>query len=111
MRTGYLIVPYFKAIYLYHAQKKKKIVTCQNCYRKIGTLSKEQNYVLFQKCIAIKNIVSIRFIFRTSRNNKKTYFTVGDKFLTCGLTHPCCVKGCNLFQLPRNEKLSVRLLQ
>ena len=43
----------------------------------------------------------------------KTYFTVGDKLFIPGLKYylRSCIKGCNIFQLSRNDKPPTRQLQ
>ena len=43
----------------------------------------------------------------------KTYLTIGDKFFIPGLMHylQSYIKGCNICQLSRNDKLPTRQLQ
>ena len=127
IQAGYLNSSYFKDIYLYLGQNK--LPSSEEAIKKVGALA--EKYVLLSSLLfkivstpdkesvvpAILEMCIIRLyqssLFAGHQGVIKTYWTISDKCFIPNLIH-CLrlyIKGCNICQINRNEKLPTRQLQ
>ena len=128
IQAGYLHNPYFRDIYQYLLQNK--LPSSKSAIKKLEALSEKYvllDSLLFRICpeketavLAIPETCADKIItlyhkslFAGHQGVIKTYLTISDKFFIPSLIHylKSYIKGCNICQLSRNEKLPTRHLQ
>ena len=130
IQAGYLTSPYFKELYLYLAQNKlpsKKSVICKvenlaekfilldHLLFKITTTPEKETALLAVPDICMDKIITLYHtsVFPGHQEVIKTYLTISHKFFIPGLMHylRSFIKGCNICQLVKADKLPTRQLQ
>ena len=128
IQAGYLHSPYFKDIYQYLLQKK--LPSSKLAIKKLEALSEKyvlQDSLLFrihperetavlaipETCVDKIITLYHESLFAGHQGVIKTYLTISDKFFIPNVIHylRSYIKGCNICQLSRNEKLPTRHLQ
>ena len=130
IRAGYLVISYFKDIYLYLAQNK--LPSTKLAIRKIEALA--EKYILLDSLLfkivsspeketvvlAILEVYPDKVItlyhsslFAGHQGVMKTYLTISNKFFILNLIHYLCsyIKICHISQFTCNEKPPTRQLQ
>ena len=130
IQAGYLISPYFKALYLYLAQIKLtstktaickvetltgKYILLDSLLVKLITTPEKETVVLAIPEICADSIITLYHssLFAGHQGVIKTYLTIGDKFFIPGLIHYLLlyIKGCHICQLSRCDKPLMTQLQ
>ena len=130
IQAGYLSSPYFKDLYLFLSQNK--LPSKRSAIKKVKTLA--ESFVLLDSLIfklvmtpdkeaavlaipeiCIDKIIALYHtsLFTGHQGVVKTYLTMKDKFFIPNLMHylRSFIKGCNICQLSRSDKLPTRQLQ
>ena len=130
IQAGYLISPYFKDLYLYLTQNK--LPSTKTAIHKVEKLA--ERYILLDSLLfklittpeketvllAIPELCANKIItlyhsssFAGHQGVIKTYLTIRDKFFISGWIHYLWIymKGSEICQLSRNDKLPMRQLQ
>ena len=130
IQAGYLVSSYFKDIYLYLAQNK--LPSNKTAIKKVKALA--EKYILLDSLLfkivsnpdkeaavlAIPEVCTDKIItlyhsslFAGHQGVIKTYLTISNKFFIPNLIHYLYsyIKGCQIYQLPHNEKPPARQLQ
>ena len=130
IQAGFLSSPYFKDLYLFLSQNKlpskissiKKVKTLAESFVlldslifKLVTMPDKEAAVLAIHEICIDKIIALYHtsLFAGHQAVVKMYLTMRDKFLILNLMHylRSFIKGCQLCQLSRSDKLPTRQLQ
>ena len=130
IQSGYLIISYFKDIYLFLAQNKwpntkttiQKLETLAERYIlldsllfKIITTPEKETTLLALSEVCVDKIIMLYHssLFAGHKRVIQTYLTISDKFFIPGLIHYLClyIKGCHIYQLSCNDKPPTRQLQ
>ena len=130
IQAGYLTCPYFKDLYLFLSQNKlpskrssmKKVemlaesfVLMDSLIFKLVTTPDKEAAVLAIPEICIDKIIVLYHtsLFAGHQGVVKTYLTMKDKFFILNLMHylRSFIKGCQVCQLSRSNKLPTRQLQ
>ena len=130
IQAGYLVIPFFKDIYLFLSQNKlpstkiviqkvemlaeKYILLDSLLFKIVTTLEKEMALLAILEGCADKIITLCHSsLFAGHQGAIKTYLTMRDKFFIPNLIHYLCsyIKGCHICQLAHNEKPPTGQLQ
>ena len=130
IQAGYLTSPYFKDLYLFLSQNKlpskrssikkvetlaKSFVLLDSLIFKLVTTPDKEAAVLAIPEICVDKIIALYHtsLFAGHQGVVKTYLTMKDKFFIPNLMHylRSFIKGCQVCQLSRSNKLPTRQLQ